>query len=351
MEIALKNNRTNKIIFTAFTVFLIARAVIMLDPMNIVLSSTGAVFELEFKNILFLVLTVLYCVIAGMIFWGVYKETGKDIIPLIILLISDPKYLVLQSNIFELAVGILMLITAFVILKLDQRAGDIAVWIFSFISAAILPMSLFSTFPVVLCIRYFSEAKDKRRFYPLAVSGIIFAAASVIRVLVYKRNTLFFAKTMYTYSESGDFFDKIGYTVGSSDFYAYFVTAAAVIMLFCYYFKLNSHISATVKKGAGKLKKQIRGEYLVAGIGMLITAAGELAYHRYSIAFSLVWIIFILLVRCGDDTAGKILLKLNEFVNNHFMLFMFVLMIIAGISIKINGCSTLYRKIGFDFIG
>lgn len=345
-----KRKQNNKLTFIAVALFLFVRAMIVFENTKTGLNLKGGLFQNPFRNICFDVLTLIFSVLLAYVLYRVYLTTDANMLVLILLVAADPKISVLQSNVLELVISILSLGAVVLMNRKNTTVGNTALWICSAVAALVLPLSLFGVMPILLVVSFFSKPRKERTVVPPVVAVVIFALVSFLRVYIYNRNSSKISIFMSEYADSFELFTKVGKTFYVHDIIVYGVTAFSVILCVLFFKKLYDRSGSLGKKEKAEFQNSFVTSAVVMGFSMLLTVVGEMFYCKSSTTFTILIVVFILLVRNNEKFAVEILDKINDFADKHFIVFVFILLLLSVIFMQDKAYSVMYRIIGFDFV-
>lgn len=344
-----KLQKKNRIPFIILSVFVFFRALLVFGAEKTGLSF-GEFFLNPEKNITFDILTAVFSILFSYLIFCLYNSFDRNIIPLLVFIAADPKFTVFQSDFIEVITGILMLVTIIIMMKYSGKIGFVSCFIFCALSAFFLPMSLFSCMPVVCLINSMdSERKDFKIFN--CFSGLlIFVIFSLVRILTFKDKQLVLDSFMFNYSDGYDFSVPVGHTFSNSDFAVYALSAVSIVLLITGLVLRNRYSEKELKKNKKNNNNVKNTQYILIGISVAITVFGEIVYYKNSVSYLILFIYWILLLKSEDNFAVNMLNKLNKAIEEHYFIFLFLLLILSSLSMIINGESELFKLIGFDFI-
>ena len=307
------------------------------------LSLSSEFFLFPAKNLTFDILTIIYCLIFSYILIIVLNKFGKEILPLLLLIIADPKFTVFQSDFVELFVGILMLVCILIIANCSANIGNISLWIFCAIAGSFLPMSVFTSVPVVLLINYFNQNKKDRKIVSAFIGLFVFAVFSVIRIAVFKNKQYVLDSFMQNYSDGFDFRVSVGHTFFTTDIASYLVTVLSIVFIVYSLYLKNKCINKTAER-------QFKTDSAVIIFTVLISVFGEIVYYNHSVVYLIAVICWIMLIKDEDVFAVKYLKKLNAFIDKYPFILVFALLLLSYSCMLINGVSSFFNTVGFDFV-
>lgn len=296
----------------ALSVFIFVRSIVFIEENRIGFDISASEFSVSVQGVIIAFMMFLTSVLMAVSVFAIDKKCEKESEYIFALILADPVFFLMQQNgltLIVIAVGLL-----FVLSKLRTSASsfnEILLCLFLFLSAFLMPYSVYCFIPLILIINIFPEIdnffENKKNILSVVVYAICVIGGLIWNRLIFPRFEAFenflvsYSFSDYTSVIKNNLFFLIGIPV-----------AVFGIYFFMGYYK-NAEKGAEKKKAVFIIGLLILS-YVLLIVGYILNGINSL----YTL--NLIVPAAILSLTAGrDEIACSQLKKVNTFIQNHML--------------------------------
>lgn len=312
----------------ALSMFIFARAVVFIDENRIGFNIADSAFSVSVRGVIIAALLLLTSLLTAVAMVSADNKCVKEAMCICALILADPLFFLVQNNGLKLivtAVGLVFVLNRF--RKSASSLNEILLCLFLFLSAFLMPYSVYCFVPLILIINIFPEIdnffKNKKNILSFAVYAVCVIGGGVWNKLIFPRFAVFenflvsFSFYDYTSVIKNNLFLLIGIPV-----------AVLGIYFFSEYFK-NAETGAGKKKAVFIIGFVILS-YVLVIVGYVINGINSLYTLNLIVPAAI-----LSLVSGKDEIACAQIKKINTFIQKHILAALMIYIVYNCVTILI----------------
>lgn len=307
-----QKENTKKIHLNVFALgmFIFARAVVFIDENRIGFNIADSAFSVSVQGIIIAVLLLLTSFLMAVVMFVINDKCEKDPMYICALILADPLFFLVQNNGLKLivtAVGLFFVLNRF--RKSASSLNEILLCLFLFLSAFLMPYTVYCFVPLILIINIFPEIdnffENKKNILSFAVYAVCVISGVVWNKLIFPRFAAF-----ENFLVSFSFYDYTSVIKNN----LCLLTGIPVAVFGIYFFNVycKNVKKAAEKKRAVFIVGSVILSYVLLIIGYILNGINSL----YTLNL-IVPVAILSLVYSKDAIACAQIKKINMFIQNH----------------------------------